>query len=66
MTLNLVPLLLFDDDVPASARVALREAYMAPAEERQLHLENAARALYREANLDCADARELVGLSGED
>lgn len=65
MTLSLVPLLLFDDDVPASARVALREAYLAPADERQAHLEIAARALYREANLDCADARELVGLGGD-
>jgi len=62
MSLSLAPLLIYDDDVPASARAALREADLAPAEERQAHLEAAARALYREAQLDCADARELVGL----
>ena len=63
MSLSLLPLLMFEDDVPASARAALREANLAPEEERQVHLEAAARALYREAQLDCADARELVGLS---
>ncbi len=62
MRLSLIPLLLHSDEVPASARDALREASVAPADERRPHLEAAARALYREAHLDCADARELVGL----
>ena len=62
MSLSLLPLLLVEDGVPASARAALREANDAPPHERQLHLEAAARALYQDAHLDCADARELVGL----
>jgi hypothetical protein len=62
MTLSLLPLLIHDVDVPASARAALREAAAAPPAERRPHLEAAARALYREAQLDCPDARELVGL----
>ena len=63
MSLSLLPLLMYEDDVPASARAALREANDAPVEERQELLEAAARALYREAHIDCADARELVGLN---
>ncbi len=59
----LLPLLIHSRDVPASARAALVAASHAPASERRSHLEIAARALYREAHLDCADARELVGLS---
>ena len=62
MSLSLVPLLLHEDDVPAAARLALELASSGPESERQLHLEAAARALYREAKLDCEDARELVGL----
>ena len=62
MKFSMLPLLMYEDDVPASARAALREANVAPEDERQAHLEAAARALYREAHLDCADARELVGL----
>jgi hypothetical protein len=62
-TLSLAPLLIHTDDVPADARAALRDAYNAPADEREPHLEAAALALYRDADLDCADARELVGLA---
>lgn len=62
MSLSLLPLLLVEDDVPVTARAALRAADRAPAGERRAHLERAARALYRDAQLDCADARELVGL----
>ena len=62
MMLSMATLLLHESDVPATARTALRAATTAPANERNLHLEAAARALYREAHLDCADARELVGL----
>ena len=62
MTLSLLPLLLVEEDVPASARAALREASRMPEEARRAHLEAAARSLYAEAHLDCADARELVGL----
>jgi hypothetical protein len=62
MSLSLLPLLVVEEDVPVSARAALREASRASDSERRTHLETAARALYREADLDCADARELVGL----
>jgi hypothetical protein len=62
MSLSMLPLLLHEDDVPASARASLREASVAPASTRRAHLEAAALALYREAHLDCDDARELVGL----
>lgn len=62
MTFSLAPLLLHESGVPDSARAALRAATGAPAAERRVHLEAAARALYREAHLDCDEARELVGL----
>jgi hypothetical protein len=64
MSLSMLPLLLHDDDVPASVRAALRDADLAPARDRRAYLEAAAEALHREANLDCADALELVGLIG--
>ena len=63
MSFSLLPLLIFEEDVPPIARAALREARQASAERRPALLETAARALYRDANLDCADARELVGLT---
>lgn len=62
MTLSLLPLLLVEDDVPASARAALREAGQAAPDQRLAWLEAAAFALHREAHLDSADARALVGL----
>jgi hypothetical protein len=61
--MNLAPLLLASDDVPLEARRALWEAQRLPAEEREPLLEVAARSLYRDVGLNCADARELVGLS---
>ena len=63
MSLSLLSLLMYEDDVPPRARAAMRRATLAPAGERQVYLELAARELYREAQLDCADARELVGLT---
>jgi len=62
MSLSLLPLLIHEEDLPAMARAALREADRAPVSERQVYLEAAARSLYRDAHLDCDDARELVGL----
>jgi hypothetical protein len=64
MTFSFAPLLLHSQNVPAQARHALRAAHDAPADQRRAHLESAARILHRELALDCADARELVGLSG--
>jgi hypothetical protein len=65
MTFSLAPLLLHSDHVPPTVRRALRAAHEAPAHERTPHLESAARILHRELDLDCSDARELVGLSAQ-
>jgi arginase family enzyme len=65
MSFSVAPLLLHSEHVPLTARHALRAAYEAPVEERISHLESAARILYCELDLDCVDARELVGLSTE-
>ena len=62
MAFSVASLLVNDFDVPATARDALRAASAAPADARQIHLETAARALVRETEIDCPDARELVGL----
>jgi hypothetical protein len=65
MSFSVAPLLLHSTQVPPGARRALRAAYDAPVEDRTPHLESAARILKRELDLDCRDARELVGLSSE-
>lgn len=62
MSLSMLSLLVHEDDVPASARAALRAAYASPEPRRDL-LESAARILHRDADLACEDARALVGLS---
>lgn len=62
MSLSLVSLLIHEEDVPATARAALREASSIPADQRESLLRKAARSLYRDAHLDCDDAKELVGL----
>ncbi len=62
MSFSVAPLLLHREDVPATVRQALRAASDALAEHRTPHLESAARILHREFDLDCGDARELVGL----
>jgi hypothetical protein len=65
MSFSLASLLMVEDDVPATVRAALRAAHRAPASERRLHLEAAAHALYRDAHIDCDDAKELVGLEAD-
>lgn len=62
MSFSLLNLLLHEEDLPASALEALRRATSAPTTERPRHLQAAAQALYEDAQLDCDDARELVGL----
>lgn len=62
MSLSFLPLLVVEEDVPAVARAAIRRAKTAPAGLRRAYLVAAAKALYRDAQLSCADARELVGL----
>ncbi|NUP04982.1 MAG: hypothetical protein HOW73_02860 [Polyangiaceae bacterium] len=59
----MAPLLIHSEAVPKEARDALKAASSAPPERRRAELERAARVLYRETELDCADARELVGLA---
>jgi hypothetical protein len=59
---SIAPLLVYGDLVPADARALLRDAMAAPEPARTPLLESAARILHRETALDCADARELVGL----
>jgi hypothetical protein len=63
MSFSVTPLLLHSEYVPVTARRALRVAYESPIEDRTPLLESAARILHRELDLDCSDARELVGLS---
>ena len=60
--LRIAQLLLHSDDVPPAARAALSTALEGPQTERCDNLVQAARILHRDVGLDCADARELVGL----
>ena len=63
MTFTMVPLLIHSDAVPAVARDALKAAYLAPPERRQAELLSAVRVLYRETELDCGEAKDLVGVT---
>ena len=63
MTFSIASLLLHSEQVPARARAALRAARDLPADQRRQQLESAASILYQELDLDCRDARELVGLA---
>jgi hypothetical protein len=65
MALSVAPLLLHSDSIPEGARLALRDAFARPEDERPALLANVARILYREADLDCSDALELLGLSSD-
>lgn len=62
MAFSLAPLLVHDETVPLLARRALRAAASAPPASRDELLEEAARVLYDETDLECRDVRELVGL----
>ena len=63
MSFSVARLLIDSESTPPGARRALRTAFEAPPDERRPHLETAARVLHRELDLDCRDARELVGLA---
>lgn len=63
MAFTLAPLLIFDPAVPPRAREALRAGLSGPPEARQREFELAARVIFNETELDCREARELVGLS---
>lgn len=64
--LDLTHLLLHSEATPSAAREALERASFGPKETRDAALETAAEVLEREADLHCADARELVGLDPAD
>lgn len=66
MSFSMASLLIHSQDVPAAARRSLVAASVTAPEERDQHLASAARILYAEVGLDCADARELVGLPDAD
>lgn len=53
---------MYSPDVPSRVREALFEARDAAPEHRVVRLERAARLLREAVDLECADARELVGL----
>jgi hypothetical protein len=62
MSFSLAPLLIHNPAIPARAREALRAGTSGPPEQRYKELELAARVIYRETELDCTEARDLVGL----
>ncbi|MBX3191068.1 MAG: hypothetical protein KF819_28990 [Labilithrix sp.] len=59
----MAPLLMHSEMVPVAARDSLRAAFEAPPERRDQMLHSAARILHAQTGLDCADVRELVGLT---
>ncbi len=63
MSFSMLPILIYSEQVPAASRSALRAAYGAPPDRRAELLERAVRMLHRETGLDCAEVRELVGMS---
>jgi hypothetical protein len=65
MALMMSTLLVHNEHVPPAAREALQAADDAAPSERGPFLASAARILHHEADLDCADALELVGLPEE-
>ena len=62
MSFSMSSLLLHSEDLPASAREALRAAHAGASDRRLEMLESAARILQHEVGLACTDARELVDL----
>jgi hypothetical protein len=63
MSYTLVPLLMHSEQVPPSARDALKAAYAVGPDERAEMLHSAARILRDETGLECRDVLELVGLT---
>jgi hypothetical protein len=62
-TLSMLPILLYETDVPLSVRAALRQACRTTSDALyEAWLEIAVGALVRETNLDRDDALALVGL----
>lgn len=63
MTFSIARLLLHSSAVPVEARDALKTALESGPEERDAVLEEAVALLYNGTDIECSDARELVGLS---
>lgn len=63
--MSMAPILMHSEQVPPSARDALREASSAPPASREAFLTTAAKILYAETGLPCEDVLELVGLHAE-
>jgi hypothetical protein len=62
MSFKMTSLLVHDEQVPESVRVALRAAQSGSDGRRLELLESAARILHRETGIGCIEARELVDL----
>jgi hypothetical protein len=58
----MVPLLMHSPDIPEQVREQLRAAYLAGPDQRAEQLYSAARSIHEELDVECEDARELVGL----
>ena len=62
MSFSMAPLLMHSPDLPSTVRDELRAAFAAVPAQRTTHLVAAARMIHAELDLECRDARELVGL----
>lgn len=62
MAFSLAPLLVHSESIPVAARNALRGALESAPEKQSAELLAAARLIHQDTDLDCGDARELVGL----
>lgn len=64
MSLSMVPLLAHSDSIPPQSREAFARAMKASPTERPQLLEIAAKTLWRQTELPCADIRDLIGDTG--
>ena len=62
MSFSMAPLLMHSPDLPSALRDELRAAYAVEPAHRDAHLVTAARMIHAELDVECRDARELVGL----
>lgn len=63
MKFSMGPLLIHSADIPATVREALQAAYAAEPDAQEDLLAQAAKLLHRATDLECADVRELIGLT---
>jgi ferric-dicitrate binding protein FerR (iron transport regulator) len=63
MAFSITRLLLHSSAVPPEARDALKSAMETEPEHRAVWLERALRLLHAGTDIDCDDARELVGIA---